>query len=136
MQSDSQAENYGTLGRLENQTGSAVAVGDVVRMKSNAQGAVNSIAYTSTQAIHVVVASIQKTSFADTEMMTYAINGRWDVKVDAATSIGDLLMPQAGNVATPLSKGSATAEDVANAIGCAISTSAGAGTVKAMCRGW
>lgn len=136
MQSDSQAENYGTLGRLENQTGGEVEVGDVVRMSSNAQDAVDSIAYTSTQAIHVVVASIQKDAFADTEMMTYAINGRWDVKVDGATSIGDLLMPQTGNVATPLSKGSATAEDVANAIGCAISSSAGAGTVKAMCRGW
>jgi hypothetical protein len=136
MQSDSQTENYGTLGRLENQTGGSVAVGDVVRMSSNAQDAKSSIAYGSGQSIHVVVANIQKSSFENTEMMTYAINGRWDVKVDAATSIGDLLMPQTGNVATPLSKASATAADVAKAVGCAISSSAGAGTVKAMCRGW
>lgn len=125
-----QAKNVGALGAAKNNVGARVNLGDVVELTSSGSLGPS----TTGNNAHVVIQSLSRAFFENGTLATYAVSGKWEVSVDGATSLGDLLIPSStpgANVATPISPASATTEQASRSIGKAISETAGAGLVIA-----
>lgn len=94
---------FGPMGRLGNNTGGRIYPGDVLRVLSNGQQAGASQSVGTMTAPHVVVAGTWRTFYEDGEDFPYALGGVWKVRVNAACTLGDLLVPTTGNICFPVS---------------------------------
>ena len=155
-------DNYeaGPKGRLINATGIRIYPGDVVRMNSNGTTAGLSQGAGPSTSIHVVVASGWRNFYDDGVDFPYAMGGIFKVRTNAAVTAGNLLIPTSGQACFGAAQLLLTGFDATTeidtdaelvtvlqsigtavryngiAIGRAISTTTGAGLVRATIRGW